>query len=182
MHVLALDGYTNVRGVDISPAQVAMAQGGGVRNVTQDDIFAVLGRIGSASQDVVVAFDVIEHLTKSELEELFNKVGRVLKPSGRWIIHTPNGESPFVGRMRYGDITHETVFTRVSLSRMLEAFSFRDIRCFEDRPVVHGIKSAARSLLWRAIRSVLLMYIAVETGSVDRNAIFSQNFTAVAYR
>ena len=37
---------------------------------------------------------------------------RALKPGGRWILHTANAESPFYGRVRYGDITHEQAFTQ----------------------------------------------------------------------
>lgn len=174
-------GYTKVRGIDVSQEQVSAARVLGIKGVEQGNLIEVLDGIESGSQDVVVTFDVIEHFTKQELVFLVEKIKQVLRPKGRWIIHTPNGESPFAARMRYWDFTHETVFTRTSLSQMLMAYGFNTVRCYEDKPVAHGLKSFIRYLLWALIRSMLLLYIAAETGELDRQAIFSQNFIAVAY-
>lgn len=104
----------------------------------------------------------------------------MLRPGGRWIIHVPNGESPFFGSIRYGDLTHELAFTRTSLAQLLLASGFAEVRCFEDQPVVHGAKSALRWLLWRGFRGVLRLYIAAETGDARGGHIFSQNLLAVA--
>jgi SAM-dependent methyltransferase len=182
MQALQAAGYTNVRGVDTSPAQVSLARGLGMAAVAQKDLIAELESAKDGSIDVVVAMDVLEHFSKPELGVIAEKVRQVLKPSGCWIIHTVNGASPFAGRSAYGDITHETIFTRYSLCQMLSAYGFCTIRCFEDRPVPHGLASALRYLLWAGLRSLMMLYIAVETGDLDRNGIFSQNFTAVAYR
>jgi SAM-dependent methyltransferase len=68
----------------------------------------------AGSLDAVIAFDVLEHFGRDELIPLVDAVHRVLRPGGRWIIHVPNGESPFFGSIRYGDLTHELAFTRQS--------------------------------------------------------------------
>jgi SAM-dependent methyltransferase len=180
IQVLRTAGYTHVRGVDASPSQVSLARGLGFTDVVRGDLMAALKHADDASLDVVVALDVLEHFTRPELGEIAERVRQVLKPSGRWIIHTLNGASPFAGRSAYGDITHETLFTRNSLRQMLKAYGFGRIRCFEDRPVPHGLVSACRYLLWMGLRSLLMLYVAVETGDLDRQGIFSQNFTAVA--
>jgi len=180
LHVLAQAGFVHTNGVDTSPEQVAAAQRLGINGVEQGDLMTKLRATGDASLDVVVAFDVIEHFTRDELIPLVDEVRRVLKPGGRWIIHVPNAESPFGARIRYGDFTHELAFTRVSLGQLLMASGFQSVRCFEDRPIVHGLKSLIRRGLWAVIRCGLLVYIAVETGSMDRNAVFSQNLVAVA--
>jgi 2-polyprenyl-3-methyl-5-hydroxy-6-metoxy-1,4-benzoquinol methylase len=180
LHVLHEAGYRNVRGVDGSPEQVAAAQRLGIPNVRQGELMATLFATSDASLDVVVAFDVMEHFTKDELIPLVDQVRRVLRSGGRWIIHVPNAESPFFARVRYGDITHELAFTRVSLAQLLRASGFASVICFEDRPVPHGVKSAARAMLWACIRVGLLLYIAVETGTFDHAAVFSQNLLAVA--
>ena len=182
MQLLKAAGYTNVRGVDASPEQVRLARGLGVAGVVQGDLLATLEGVADRSLDVIATFDVLEHFTKPEVGLIAEKVREALKPSGRWIIHTTNGESPFAGRTAFGDITHETIFTRNSLSQMLKAYGFWRVNCFEDRPVPHGFNSTMRYLLWGLIRSLLLLYVAVETGDLDRHGIFSQNFTAVAYK
>ncbi|MHB8405660.1 MAG: class I SAM-dependent methyltransferase [Gammaproteobacteria bacterium] len=180
LHVLAQAGYAYTQGVDTSPEQVAAAQKLGIEGVEQGDVMAKLHSTGGSSLDVVVAFDVIEHFTKPELIFLVDEVRRVLKPGGRWIIHVPNAESPFGARIRYSDITHEQAFTHTSLAQLLLASGFASVRCYEDRPVAHGIKSMIRSALWECIRLGLLFYIAIEMGTWDSCAVFSQNLLAVA--
>ncbi len=66
--------------------------------------YPVLQDTPNASLDVVIAFDVIEHFTKTEMISLVDEVHRVLKPSGRWVIHMPNAESPFGSRILFGDL------------------------------------------------------------------------------
>jgi len=146
----------------------------------EGDLNAMLLAQPDASLDVVVTFDVIEHFTRNELLPFVDQVHRVLKPGARWIIHAPNGESPFGSRMRYWDLTHELAFTRTSLSQLLLSSGFSDVRCFEDVPVVHGAKSAVRWALWQGFRSLLRLYITAETGDASNAHIFSQNLLAVA--
>ncbi|MGK2913388.1 MAG: class I SAM-dependent methyltransferase, partial [Porticoccaceae bacterium] len=171
-------GYTNVRGVDGSQQQVAAALRLGIDGVNEGDLCETLAKQADASLDVVIAFDVIEHFTRDELLPLVDAVARVLKPSGRWIIHVPNGESPFCGVIRYGDLTHELAFTRTSLNQLLLSSGFGRVACFEDAPIMHGAKSTVRWVLWKAFRGLLRLYIAAETGDASRDHIFSQNLLA----
>lgn len=180
VHFARREGYVNIRGVDRSPEQVEAARRLGIEGVEEGDLLAALAAQADGSVDVVVAFDVIEHFTRDELLCFVDQVQRVLRPEGRWIIHTPNGESPFCGRMRYGDITHELAFTRRSISQLLLSSGFSRVQCFEDAPIPHGLKSAVRLGLWQVIRSLLRIYIAAETGDTAGSAIFSQNFLVVA--
>ena len=147
LHFAREAGYTKLRGVDGSPQQVAAAQRLGIEGISEGDLRDTLAAQADASLDVVIAFDVIEHFTRDELLPFVDAVHRVLKPCGCWIIHVPNGESPFFGGIRYGDLTHEMAFTRTSLSQLLLSSGFGEVHCFEDAPVVHGAKSALRWLL-----------------------------------
>lgn len=91
----------------------------------------------------------------------------------------PNGESPFAGRIRYGDFSHEQIFTRVSINQVLKSSGFSEVHCYEDEPVIHGVKSLIRWILWKMIRGVLRLYLVAETGAGGRRCIFSQNFLTV---
>jgi SAM-dependent methyltransferase len=175
-------GYRNISGVDGSPEQVAAAERLGIEGVRLGDARQALAEQTDGSLDAVVCFDLIEHFTKDELLELVDEIYRVLKRGGRWIIHTPNAESPFGNRMFFWDFTHELAFTRTSLAQLLFASGFREVNCYEDRPVPHGLKSAVRWFLWHGIRLGLRAYLAVETGDTGRDAIFSQNLLAVAVK
>jgi 2-polyprenyl-3-methyl-5-hydroxy-6-metoxy-1,4-benzoquinol methylase len=182
LYVARTLGYTNLIGVDRSPEQVRTAHRLGIADVREGDLVATLRGLRDASQDVVIAFDVVEHFQKSELLPFVDEVHRVLKDGGKWLLHTPNGESPFAGRIRYGDMTHELAFTRVSMSQLLLASAFSRVECFEDKPVPHGAKSFVRAALWPVVRCGMLGFLAVETGVLDRTAILTQNFLTVAVK
>ncbi len=171
-------GYTNMIGVDVSPEQVKAAAKLGVDGVHQGDLLETLKSHVDGSLDMVIAFDVIEHLTKNELLDLTDEVQRVLKRGGSWLVHVPNAASPFFGRIRYGDYTHEQAFTQSSLGQLLRATGFSNIRCYEENPVIHNVMSLVRWLLWKCARTAFRIILAAETGS--GNEIFSQNLLAVA--
>jgi cyclopropane fatty-acyl-phospholipid synthase-like methyltransferase len=180
IHFAREAGYRDIEGMDGSQEQVAAAKRLGIDGVREGDLGESLAAMPDASREVIVAFDVIEHFRKDELLSFVDEVRRVLRPGGRWIIHSVNGESPFFGRIRYGDLTHETAFTRESISQLLLSSDFARVECYEDAPVPHGVKSSVRWILWKGIRAGLRLWLAVETGDSGRNALFSQNLVAVA--
>jgi SAM-dependent methyltransferase len=180
LHVAREAGYTDLLGIDNSPAQVAAAKRLGIHGVHHGDLFEAIRSLPASSRDAVVAFDVIEHFTKDELIDVTDEVLRVLKPGGRWIVHVPNGASLFGGASRYDDLTHELAFTCESLTQLTIASGFRSAAFFEDEPVAHGIKSAARLVLWKMMRTMLRFYLAVETGAAQ--PVLTQNMLAVAIK
>lgn len=180
--VLRQAGYAHTIGVDRSAEQVEAARRLGIDGIQQGDLQATLRALPDCSFDVIIAFDVLEHFTKDELIVLLEQVYRVLREGGRLIIHAPNGESPFANRILFGDFTHELAFTRESITQLLMTCGFRQVGCYEDRPVVHGLKSAVRRGLWSVIRGVWRFYLVIETGSGERACIFSQNFLIVAHK
>ncbi len=182
LHFAREAGFVHLAGVDGSAPQVAAARALGIEGVREGDLLVTLRDMTEGSVDVVVAFDVVEHFTRDEVLDLVDAVLHVLRPGGRFIAHVPNGESPFHGRVLFGDATHESAFTQRSISHLLLASGFSRVECFEDRPTVHGLKSAVRAALWRAIRVGLRLCLAAETGDTGSRAILTQNFLAVAYR
>ncbi|MHA1568999.1 MAG: class I SAM-dependent DNA methyltransferase [Alphaproteobacteria bacterium] len=182
IHTARQAGYRRVSGVDISPEQVAAAKRMGIDGVTEGNIMAALDGAAEASLDAVTTFDVIEHLTKNELLEMIDAIHRVLKPGGRWIIHTVNAESPNFGRMRHGDLTHEQAFTRTSLTQAARACGFSRISCYEDIAPPRRVPSLARWVVWKLFRAVAVVRLAAEIGGDARNAVLTQNLIAVATR
>lgn len=178
IHFAREAGYRNIEGVDRSPEQVAAAKRLGINGVREGDLVETLRSLPQGSLDCVVTFDVIEHFTKRELLPFVDEVRRVLREGGRWIIHTPNGESPFCSRMLYWDFTHEIAFTRVSLTQLLLTSGFSRVDCYSDILAVTGVKRLVRWAIWKCIRGMLRLWIAAETGDTARDAIFSQNLLA----
>jgi 2-polyprenyl-3-methyl-5-hydroxy-6-metoxy-1,4-benzoquinol methylase len=176
-------GYRTLRGIDVSAQQVARAQAKGLEAiVSQGDAVAFLEATAPESFDVVFAFDILEHLSKPEVLRFFSAAARALGKSGSVIVHVPNGDSPFFGAVRYADFTHEQAFTAGSLRQIASSSGFSSVRCYEHRPVAYGLKSTIRALLWPLSRGLLAAMTAVETGILDRKAVFSRNLLAIIER
>lgn len=177
LYFLRKEGYQDVAGVDISPEQVEAARQLGIANVHCEDLVTFLQKHQS-SFDCITALDVIEHFPKEEILPLCGAAYEALGRGGAFIIQAPNGGSPFCGTLRYADFTHELAFTKESVTQVLRAVGFNDVRVFPTGPVVHGIPSGARFLLWHAIEFLLRIYLLAETGSF-RGHILTQNLIAL---
>jgi 2-polyprenyl-3-methyl-5-hydroxy-6-metoxy-1,4-benzoquinol methylase len=66
--------------------------------------------------DLIVAFDVIEHIKSEDLIFFLEKIGGCLKSNGEFIFRTPNGSSPLGLANQHGDVTHVNIITE---SKML---------------------------------------------------------------
>jgi 2-polyprenyl-3-methyl-5-hydroxy-6-metoxy-1,4-benzoquinol methylase len=62
--------------------------------------------------DLIVAFDVAEHMTYTELNALFAWVRSHLNKGGKLILRFPEGASPFGLAYQNGDFTHVTSLTK----------------------------------------------------------------------
>ncbi len=172
-------GYNFVTGVDNSIEQIDSAQNRGTLRITKNDIFLELNEVAESSIDVVVSIDIIEHLSKNEIQKLVILVYRALKNGGQWIVQTTNAESPFFGRIRYGDLTHELAFTTSSLKQLTCFAPFSDVHFYNTNIVVHGVKSLLRSLVVFVFRTIFKIFIIAETGSLIGPCITSANVIAV---
>jgi cyclopropane fatty-acyl-phospholipid synthase-like methyltransferase len=178
LHVAREFGYENIGGVDGSPSQVEAARRLGIEGVRYADMFEVVHALPDSSLDAAISFDVIEHLDRDEILAFTDEIVRVLKPGGRWIVHVPNGASPFAAAALYSDLTHELAFTAESITQLALSSGFSAVAFAEDEPVVHGLRSALRLVAWRAIRALLRFYLKAETGAVG-HPVLTQNFLAV---
>ncbi len=179
LHFFRRQRYTRLSGVDISAEQVALA-----RQVTSDieqgDVLSFL-ESHPGQYDLITALDLIEHLDKDESLRFLDGCFQALRPGGRLILQTPNGDSPFVNTIRYGDFTHEQCFTPDILRKLMGLCGFTGFDAREQPPVPYGAKSALRSLLWKLIRAKLIFLNLVETGSPG-SGVWTRVFLASAVR
>jgi len=150
----------------------------GVDGLITGDMFAFLEQESDARWDAVTLLDVVEHLRLPELLSLLRGVSRVLKPGGRVVIQTANGEGIYTGSVLWSDLTHEQAFTRVSLRQAFLACGFVDPSFVEIEPRSFGIKGLVRRLAWRLLVFPLRVLFYLETG--DRGVILSRNLLARA--
>ncbi len=62
--------------------------------------------------DLIVAFDVLEHIESKDLGFFLEKIKRCLKSNGEFIFRTPNGSSPLGLANQHGDVTHVNIITQ----------------------------------------------------------------------
>jgi 2-polyprenyl-3-methyl-5-hydroxy-6-metoxy-1,4-benzoquinol methylase len=171
------DGY-DATGIDISPEQVALAHENGIWQVVHGDYLGLLrdrpGQLGA-----VTAIDVLEHLTKHEVLSTFEAAAAALRPGGSFIARVPNAVSPFGGHIRYGDFTHETWFTALSVRQIAAAAGFGPVQVIDCPPPVHGIASAVRATAWKPVSGLFKLALAAETGAI-RGHIVTQNLSFAA--
>jgi 2-polyprenyl-3-methyl-5-hydroxy-6-metoxy-1,4-benzoquinol methylase len=174
---LLRDGY-DAEGVDVSPEQVALAHEAGLSQVQLGDYReALLARSGRLA--AVTASDLLEHLTKTEVMDTFDRVAAALVPGGVFVARVPNAGSPFGGRIRHGDVTHESWYTTSSIRQLATAAGFESIEAIACPPPMHGLASAVRVAAWKPISGFLKLALAAETGAL-RGHIVTQNLTFVA--
>lgn len=147
VHMLREAGYTNVRGVDLSGEQVALARRRGLP-VEEGDAFRTLEG-ESASCDAILALDFIEHLDRDELLAFFDLARKALRPGGRLVVKTANANSPIATRLRWGDLTHEQLFTENSLRAAFQVCALKPLFIGGQRyrPFTVGVGRGSR---WRA--------------------------------
>lgn len=115
------------RGIDASPAAVALCQSRGLP-AEQGDALAFLAAQPDASWGAIALFHLIEHFTIPEHTIIFDQAFRILAPGGILFMETPNCEILLVaGRNFWIDPTHKVQHMPGSLFRWFEAAGFVDI-------------------------------------------------------
>jgi 2-polyprenyl-3-methyl-5-hydroxy-6-metoxy-1,4-benzoquinol methylase len=173
-------GWKSAEGIDISREQVDLCQRLGVLNVEVADLRNFLA---SRPDRYVMIFirDVLEHIPKQEIPSLLRLCRASLCPGGRLVLQVPNGESPFFGRIRYGDFTHKTAFTISSLSQLLRGEGLIPEGFWSWEFVGRGLPSLIRLTFWKVIEGVYRFLLFVELGG-DFRRIVTQNVIAAARR
>jgi 2-polyprenyl-3-methyl-5-hydroxy-6-metoxy-1,4-benzoquinol methylase len=99
--------YANEKGWEVHGVE---ANSELVENALQAGFVAIgpteLSRLEVASYDLIVAFDVLEHISANEAVSFLGDLLRLLKKGGQLIARFPNGDSPFGLVSQNGDVTH----------------------------------------------------------------------------
>lgn len=64
---------------------------------------------GLGKLDLMVAFDVIEHLELDAIRSFMGDAKEALRPGGLLLVRLPSGDSPFSDAIYRGDLTHRTI-------------------------------------------------------------------------
>jgi 2-polyprenyl-3-methyl-5-hydroxy-6-metoxy-1,4-benzoquinol methylase len=171
-------GCTNVEGVDISEDQVKYGRHTLGLPLEKGDAVEKLASL-HREVDAILAIDVLEHCDLDYSIRLMQVARTALRPNGLLIVQVPNGLSPLSPTF-HGDVTHLRAYSVLSLEQL---FRFGGFRSFEFRsmpPVLHGLASAVRGILWRGgLSPILRAYFLIACGSA-MGGIYTPNFLGIA--
>lgn len=97
-----------VTGTEVNPHLVSMGQARGLDVHCAYDLTAW----PEATFDLVVAFDVLEHVPQEDSLKFLQDLMRVLKPGACAVLRFPNGDSPFGLMHQNADVTHVNAIGR----------------------------------------------------------------------
>jgi len=167
LYFLKKQGYTNAVGVDLCKQAVKIGTSMGL-NLQYHDMFDFLKGCQNEYFDLIVAFDVLEHVMKDEVLKLLDLINSRLRKGGTVLIRVPNANSPFATRSRWNDFTHELSFTDESLTQILLSCGFIDIQIHGEKGVITSFLCLIRKILWFTAKC---LYKAFMILGISREAI-----------
>jgi len=146
-----------VHGVEIEPELCARAQALGV--VAAGSVGALPEPGADGRYDLIVAFDVFEHLPPDELAPLLARLRQCLADGGALLCRVPNGDSPFGRKHQHGDATHRATYGLDKLAQVaagaglaLRAQGEAPWHCQPGRKRGNLARAAVQALLEGAVR------------------------------
>jgi SAM-dependent methyltransferase len=143
-------GYA-ITGVELNEHLVRLANKAGVK------AYSDLADIGPSLQfDVVVAFDVLEHIPPNQILEFLSTLKRLLKERGTMLFRFPNAESPLGSIYQNGDITHVNA---LGVSKILQLCELNGLSLLHSGDAISlmslSLRRIPRALIAKLIRSTL---------------------------
>jgi SAM-dependent methyltransferase len=105
-------GFTDVSGCDLSPSYAPRS------DIVIADANEFLSLKADGSIANMVAFDVFEHFSVSDLYRLLHTAREKLQPNGQLVFRVPNVATPLALLIQYGDHSHVTAFNEVSVGQI----------------------------------------------------------------
>ncbi|MGP1666721.1 MAG: class I SAM-dependent methyltransferase [Rhodanobacter sp.] len=116
---------------------------------------------GPGKLDLIVAFDVIEHLEIDAIRSFLGEAKEALRPAGLLLFRVPSGDSPFSGAVFRGDLTHRTLLGS-SAARQLAMEAGFEV-CQVRSPVLPvwglGLVHAARRTAVRLTQALVFPFV-----------------------
>lgn len=181
MMTLRKMGFHNVFGIDIDKSQTKYCKHSGLNVELVDDTIDFLAK-HTSEYDLVIAFDVLEHMDKNELICALKGIYAALRPEGKVICKVPNANHPLSMRYRYIDWTHYMSFTECSLDFVLYNTGFRNIKVFEEPyvPQKMGLKYFISMIIRNVNRFYIRMMYLLEFGKKGFDIPITLNIMATA--
>lgn len=183
----ALDklGYENTLGLEVSSQQAEAAIRAGHKVVVTDNSIEWM-RSNPEKFDLIVLFDVLEHIPVPVQIDFLKGLHTALRPGGKVLIKVPNANAILNSRWRYIDYTHCSSFTEHSLYFVLRNAGFENIWMDSKKGVGRFPRRLWRRSAWPAVRKWIVRWCWLQVfkaeithGEID-NISFELNLMGVA--
>lgn len=154
-----------IAGSEFNAESLAAARNAGVPLVAPD--FEHTGALEDESLDIVVAYDVFEHLDAPTLKAKLAAIEQALRPGGLLVLRYPNGQSPFGLPSQHGDVTHlqalsEMKITQLAAGTRLRTRSYRGAAFAAHPRLMHRLAVWLRNRLRRTMIRAIQFAIATD--------------------
>jgi SAM-dependent methyltransferase len=155
-------GYKHIEGIDVDPGQIQVCKNKNLDVRLIQDSEEYLSNKQS-DYDLILAFDVLEHIYPEKQLPLVLAIFNILKRNGLFLCTVPNANSCLASRWRYIDWTHKSSFTECSLDFLLYNGGFQKISIF---PIEVNLRILTRYPFrkshWRGvIRKILKFFFRI---------------------
>lgn len=128
---LAAKGVSDFLGIDHDPALAEVVPAAVRDHFVCGDLWRALET--GAPFDRIVALDVLEHFTAEEALRLLVAARDRLNRGGRVVLKVPNAACPWGLQYQFGDLTHRSAFTPLSLRQLADAAGLGVVSVFGQR-------------------------------------------------
>jgi len=144
----------NVRGTEVNELLVAAAREGGYAAELAADVSA----FPPSSFDLIVAFDVLEHIRQEDLAAFLMQIRDRLRDGGVLLARFPNGDSSFGLAHQNADITHVTAIGSGKIEYFAKTCGFSVLYMgAEAQPLIGGgLARSAYRLLAAPLRAAIV--------------------------
>lgn len=134
---LRAKGVTRLLGIDHDPALAHVVPSEVRGDFSCRDAHDVLADPALGPFDRVVMLDVLEHFTPEDALHLLQSLRSRLAPGGKVVIKVPNAGAPWGLQYQFGDLTHRTAFSPISIRQLADAAGY-------GAPLIHAQRQGSR--------------------------------------
>lgn len=159
-------------GLEIIPTLLSRAREAGFEVVNASDGLESI--VPEAHHDLIVAFDVLEHLDTNGIRAVLEGARKALKPGGLFLARVPSGDSPVSTAIYRGDLTHRTLLGSSAVRQLASEAALEVVQLREPVLPLRGLRPS------RVIRRVVLLPIRAFAFSFIRNILMADSSAIVS--
>lgn len=175
-------GYTDVGGIEMSPEATDFVKTNIYSNVicvesTQDYIAEHKHEF-----DLIIMFDVLEHIPKPETIDFLVVIKDGLKVGGVFIARVPNASNPLNINAFGSDFTHEFIHTAKSLLQVnrITKFSHIEIHPFKEENI--SLHSKVTNITQPIMFFIIRILIGLARNDLDPTSLYTKNIYCVCIK